>query len=247
MYIFPKLITLRKSLLFYRGLRYRKGYGVHSPFVFNLINKVIENKYPFYSFSDIELVRRELIYDVDKSTGKKIEQRAIKPKKGALLFRLANYFKSKNILQIGSSMGISTLYLTSYAQNLNCKVLENNQEYADVTKLAIEKSKRNNVEIIEGKYEDLLPKVLSEMGEVDLVYFNMENKQDIELFYDECRKYVNQNTVFVFDGIKDNKHMRSFWKNACASDDVTVSMDLYSTGLLFFNQKLHKRNYIVYF
>lgn len=55
MQILPKVNTLRKGSLLYRSIRYRKGFGVHSPFVFNLITKVIEEKCSYYSFYDIEL------------------------------------------------------------------------------------------------------------------------------------------------------------------------------------------------
>ena len=124
MQIIPKANTLRKSVLLYRGIRYRKGYGVHSPFVFNLITKVIEEHCSYYSFYDIELIRKQLLFRDNiitypdrqqkgklrrRTVGEIVEREAIKPKHGALLFRLANYFKSQNILQLGPSMGLSTL------------------------------------------------------------------------------------------------------------------------------------------
>ena len=62
MQIIPKANTLRKSVLLYRGIRYRRGYGVHSPFVFNLITKVIEERCSYYSFYDIELIRKQLLF-----------------------------------------------------------------------------------------------------------------------------------------------------------------------------------------
>jgi len=126
MQILPKVNTLRKGSLLYRSIRYRKGFGVHSPFVFNLITKVIEEKCSYYSFYDIELLRKQLLFKEGEITypdrqnkGKRktrsiseiVKRESIRPKHGALLFRLANYFKSKNILQIGTTMGLSTLYL----------------------------------------------------------------------------------------------------------------------------------------
>ena len=55
-----KTNTLRKSLLLYRFLRYRKGFGVHSPFAFSFITKVIDERCPYYCYDEIELVRKEL-------------------------------------------------------------------------------------------------------------------------------------------------------------------------------------------
>ena len=60
--IIPKINSFRKSILLYRGIRYRKGFGVHSPFVYNLITKVIEERCPYYCFDDIELVRKQLLF-----------------------------------------------------------------------------------------------------------------------------------------------------------------------------------------
>ncbi len=103
MQIIPKVNTLRKGALLYRCIRYRKGFGVHSPFVFNLITKVIEEKCSYYSFYDIELLRKQLLQT--RSIGEIVKRESIRAKHGALLFRLTNYFKSKNILQIGTTMG----------------------------------------------------------------------------------------------------------------------------------------------
>lgn len=94
MQIIPKANTLRKSVLLYRGIRYRRGYGVHSPFVFNLITKVIEERCSYYSFYDIELIRKQLLFRDDSITypdrqqkgklrrrtiGEIVEREAIKP------------------------------------------------------------------------------------------------------------------------------------------------------------------------
>ena len=236
MQILPKVNTLRKGSLLYRSIRYRKGFGVHSPFVFNLITKVIEEKCSYYSFYDIELLRKQLLFREGEITypdrqnkGKRktrsiseiVKRESIRPKHGALLFRLTNYFKSKNILQIGTTMGLSTLYLTSYATGLKCIALENVPEFATIARQAFAKEGRNPVDLRIGNYKDLL--------------------------FNECMKYAHNDTVFVFEGIKASRKMRELWEEICACPEVTVTLDLYSLGIILFNKKLHKRDYIVYF
>ena len=236
MQILPKVNTLRKGSLLYRSIRYRKGFGVHSPFVFNLITKVIEEKCSYYSFYDIELLRKQLLFKEGEITypdrqnkGKRktrsiseiVKRESIRPKHGALLFRLANYFKSKNILQIGTTMGLSTLYLTSYATGLKCIALENVPEFATIARQAFAK---------------------------DFVFFNTLYEQHNNLWlFNECMKYAHNDTVFVFEGIKASRKMRELWEEICACPEVTVTLDLYSLGIVLFNKKLHKRDYIVYF
>ena len=169
--IIPNANILKKGVLLYRSIRYRRGFGVHSPFVFNLITKVIEERCQYYSFHDIELIRRQLLFQKGEITypdrrqkgkmrsrpiGRIVEREAIRPKHGALLFRLANYFRSKHILQLGPSMGLSTLYLTSYASDLKCIALENVPEFATIARIAFDKAARNPVDMRVGRYKDLL-------------------------------------------------------------------------------------------
>ena len=263
MRILPKGNTLRKSVLLYRGIRYRRGYGVHSPFVFNLITKVIEERCSYYSFYDIELIRKQLLFRDDRITypdrqqkdkfrqrtiGEIVEREAIKPKHGALLFRLTNYFKSRNILQFGPSMGLSTLYLTSYSTDLNCIALESVPEFASIARITFEKAARNPIDLRVGAYLDLLPQVLKDMERLDFVFFNtLYEQQHLPFLFEECLKHVHNDTIFVFEGIKTNRSMREFWLLLCEHPDITVTVDLYSVGLVFFKKSLHKRNYIVYF
>lgn len=259
----PKANTLRKGLLLYRRLRYRKGFGVHSPFVFSLITKVIEEKCQYYRFFDIEVMRKKLLFNNtnviyhDKQNQGKLKSRsvsqivrreAIKPKHGKLLFRLANYFKSESILQIGSGAGLSTLYLTSYSHNLKCIVLENMAELADIARMATDGEAINKIDIRVGEYRKTLPKAIEEMGNLDLVFFNTQyEQQDNQWLFYECMKHADNETIFVFNGIKDNRKMRELWGEIKSSPNVTVTLDLYSIGIVLFNKKLYKRDYKVFF
>ncbi|MGM9758756.1 MAG: SAM-dependent methyltransferase [Parabacteroides sp.] len=263
MQIIPKANTWRKSVLLYRSIRYRKGFGVHSPFVFDLITKVIEEKCSYYSFQDIEMLRRKMLYCEEKLTypdrqskgklrsrtvGEIVKREAIRPKHGALLFRLVNYFKSRNILQLGPTMGLSTLYLTSYATGLHCIALETVPEFGRISKGVFDKAAHNPIDLRVGSYKSLLPKALHDLGTVDFVFFNTlyEQEHNLDLF-NACVNFAHDGTVFVFEGIKESRKMRDFWRDVCLHPDITVSLDLYSLGILIFSRKLHKRDYKVYF
>lgn len=263
MQLFPKATTWRKSILLYRGIRYRKGYGVHSPFVYNLITKVIGERCPYYSFYDIELVRRQLLQrDTPvtypdrrkkgkfrtRTVGQIAEREGIKAKHGALLFRLTNHFKSKQILQLGTSMGISTLYLTSCAPDIRCIALENIPAFASIARTVFEKAARNPVDLRTGSLRELLPQALKDMEKIDFLFFNtLSEPENNDWLFETCLKKAGEETVFVFEGIRSNRQMRMFWQNVCRRPEVTVTIDLYSMGIVFFNKRLHKKDYIVYF
>lgn len=255
---------LRKRLLFYRAIRYRGGYGVHSPFVFNLITKVIEEHCPFYAFNEIELLRSKLHYQKDQfaytdhkngniscrdTIANIVEKQAIRPKQGKLLFRLANYFKAKRIIQLGSSVGISTVYLTAYAKDIKCILLEKDKDQAAIARNTFSKLTYNPIDLRIGEYADLFSQALKEMESPDIVFFNNLPDEDLvkaRTLFEEALKYAGDQTLIIIPGIQTSPAMRKFWQSLSDYPEVRVTMDLFSMGLVIFNPKLHKRNYIVY-
>lgn len=281
--IAPKKWIRRESILLYRSIRFRKGFGVHSPFVYNLITKVIAEKGRYYRIDAIELVRKQFIYKEDlfplsrpvasvpddcslknkssfgwlrrtkkrssyRTTGDYVRNEAIRPKQGALLFRLANYLKPVHVLQIGSGAGLSTLYLTSYAPGLSCVVLENDPARAEVARQVFRKGARGPIDLRTGAYDDLLPAALSSMKQPGCIFFNLPADAETTFrLFEACLSCVSPQTVFIFAGIQSSRSMRAYWDAVCARPEATVTLDLFSLGLVFFNPKWHKKNYRVYF
>lgn len=261
----PNRHTWRKSVLLYRMLRFRSGFGVHSPFVYHLITRVIREKCAYYAFEEIELVRRQFYYReqrfpwtvrhgrkygevLDKPVGEIVRREAIRPKQGALLFRLANYFQPDYILQIGASAGLATLYLTAYSQRSACVVLERIPTLAPIARQVWEKGARAAIDLRVGEYGALLPEALAGMPRLDFVFFNRaEESDDRDSLFDACVQKAHTGTVMVITGIRANPTMRAFWRAVCLRPEVTVTLDLYAMGIVLFNRKLHKRDYIVYF
>ena len=120
-------------------LKAKNQHGIHSPFVFDLYNNVLANRIPFYIFDDIESIRAKLLLSpqnitiTDLGAGSKkmaSNRRKIaditkytskKPKIAQLLFRLVNYLKPQTILELGTSVGISSMYMA--ASNSRAKVI----------------------------------------------------------------------------------------------------------------------------
>ncbi|GHV06074.1 O-methyltransferase [Bacteroidia bacterium] len=248
--VFYNFVTM---IDWFKRLRQRRGFGVHSPFMFHLITEVIGERRLYYRYYDIELIRQQLLLKEDtivlpsnSGTGtiaKVVEREGIRPKRGALLFRLTNYFQPDRILQIGPTTGLSTLYLSSYKPELTCVSLETIPEYTPISRWVYEKGARTAIDLQAGDCQTTLPPALERLGKVDFVYFNTWSETSPLWLFDTCLKYAHNETVFVFEGIRVNKQMRVFWETVCEHPEISTSIDLYSTGIVLFNKNLHKQNY----
>lgn len=177
-----------------------------------------------------------------------VRKMVVKPKHGALLTRLTNYFKPQTILQIGCAGGFSTLYLSAYASNIKAIVLEENAGWMSFDRLVFEKHGAKNIVLQEGAYRSILPEVVSEVGKVDFVYFDSFNDPDLNTFaFQQCLPCLHEKSVLMIAGIKKSGEMKALWKRLCAMSEVGVTMDVYEYGIVFFDKKLYKRNYIVSF
>ncbi len=241
----------------YRRIRYRKGHGVHSPFAFDFITNVIEEKLPYYIFEDIEKRRAELLYCKDvieflsskgnlkKKTVAEVTSREIQSAKyGALLFRLVNFLQCKSILQVGASTGIMTLYLSSSSKDLRCVVLEDRAELIPVIQKQCKSLNINNVQIESGEYVNSLEKVLEKQDYFDLVFLNtIRNPELTKNILDRRIK----TRLLVVDNIRKNKKSKALWQMVTDNPHARITIDLYYLGIALFEEKFYKKHYKAHF
>lgn len=263
MKVIPRVMVVKRGVLLYRKIRYRKGHGVHSPFMFNFITKVIDERASYYCLNDIELTRKKVIYSEEAFRyfqemkqhvlsndfiKEWIRKMAIKPKSGALLMRITNYFKPKRIVQIGCRTGFSTLHLSSYASDIQTLVFEENEDMRRFCQLVFDKHKARHISLISGRYQEKLPAVLSALGSIDLVFLETHNSIETNLFaIEQCLPHLHRQSILIVSGIKTTKEKEQFWKQLCARSETGVCVDVYEFGIIFFDKKIYKRNYIVSF
>jgi len=236
----------------HRKIFHRKGYGIHSPFVFDLITNVVEQRLPFYAYKDIDLIRlhlrlhnQSIIYKEKQYSIKKyLQKQAITKKEGELLFRLSNHYKLHSIVSVGSSMGFTPLYLTGYSSKSQCITLEQEQDIAAIAQKSISKSSCSLIQIMQGAYQSLLPEALSKLQQIDCIYISKEiTTEELMKIYQDILPFLHDKSIVIISGIHASSQKRNLWKQICKDPKITVSVDLYKLGLIFFRPKLHKRMY----
>ncbi len=256
--------TIQKYILYL--LKGKTKYYIHSPFVFQFVNEVLSDKRTFYCYNEIEQLRMILkqsndeVGMIDWGAGsyklknkkvkvKEIVSASVKPKKySQLLFRIANYYNCENILELGTSLGLTTLYLSAAHERCKVVTLEGNPLIAQLAKKNFQKHSRKNIELIEGNFNDTLTNTLNRFDNLDLVFFdgNHREKPTIE-YFEKCLTKIHNNSIFVFDDIYWSKEMNKAWKQIKTHSSVTLTIDLFQLGIVFFRKENRKENVTLYF
>jgi predicted O-methyltransferase YrrM len=242
------------------------AHSLHSPFLYDLYMNVIRNAAHYYAYNKVESVRAKMQLSDSKinvkdfgtgsSNGKNrdlplsyIASHYVKPKKyGQLLFRLVNYFKPETILEIGTSLGITTLYLALPEKASTVITLEGSEETAAQAKENFHELGVNNIELITGEFSKSLPKALNKSTRLDFIYFdgNHRLKPTLDYFH-QCLGAHHEQSVFVFDDIYWSREMALAWEEIIKNEAVTLSIDLYSIGVVFFRKGLPKQHFMLQF
>jgi len=240
-------------------------HGVHSPFVFELYNEAIADDRYFYSFDYVETIRQELreySYEIEvqdygsgsvygqskKRSTPQLLKSASNPKQGQLLFRLVNFLQPKTIVELGTHLGIGTLYLAEASP-------KDTQIYTfegcpNVGKLAQKIYAHTHLKIntIIGNLDKTLAPTLTEIPSVDLVYFDANHRLEPTLQYFEAfLPKINENSVFIFDDIYYSEEMKQAWKAICKHSEVKISIDLFDVGIVLFRENQPKQHFCLKF
>ena len=242
--------------------RHFRGDGVHSPFVFRLINNVFREKNAYYAYQQMEKIRDTLLYNDTEieikdfgtaASGKRkisnIAHKSLKNRKCAqLLFRLVNEMKPQTILELGTSLGLTTMYLAASNTQSRCITLEGCPKTAEFAKKLFAKNKFTNIETHCGNIDNILPLLLNNIEKLDFVFFDANHQKEATLrYFAQCVEKISEKSVFVFDDIYWSHGMTEAWQKIKTNPKVHVSIDIFAMGIIFFDPELQKGDYRVRF
>lgn len=252
-----------KDYLLHR-LKAKNRHGLHSPFVYKLVDSVIYDYADSKVYQEIENIRKKLLVDnrvitiTDLGAGshlnnkrqkqvKRIAANALKqPKLAQLLYRLAAHFKPRNIIELGTCLGITTLYLQKASPDAKVYTMEGCPQTAGVAKETFKQAGLNAVELITGNFDDNLPGVINNLDQLDFIFVDGNHQKDATLKYFEwCLPKVHEDTLLIFDDIYWSEGMKEAWAQIKAHPQVTVTVDLFWIGLVFFKSGRVKEDFLI--
>lgn len=237
-----------------------KGHGTHSPFVFDFIANVLNDTRAISSATSIESCRRQFksdarmieVDDFGAGSGhlKKKQRRvsdiartSLKPVKYAqLLHRMVRHYQPGSILEIGTSLGITTQYLATGNPNANVYTLEGSSNIAAIAQTGWQANQLNNIRLFEGEFSGTLPAVLSSLPSVDFAFVDGNHQYQPTLDYvDLILTKATAETILVLDDIHWSPGMEKAWKQLLTDPRVRVSVDLFFIGMILVNPAFKAR------
>lgn len=237
-------------------------HGVHSPFVYHMVDKIIYDFHAKPEYQAIEVLRSKLLENqqvitvTDLGAGshinnnkkkrvKAIAKNALKPARLAqLIFRLANYFAPRQIIELGTCLGITTAYLAKAAPEARVTSIEGCPETASVAAINLSHLNIHNVNLEIGDFGKILPGIINRQDLIDFVFIDGNHRKDATLnYFNWFLPKLSENGLIIFDDIYWSKGMKEAWQEIKAHPQVTVTIDLFWIGLVFIRPGQVKENF----
>ncbi|KUJ61650.1 methyltransferase [Flavobacteriaceae bacterium CRH] len=242
----------------------KNEHAVHSPFVFNLLTKSFYDKSQKAEYSILKNYRKSLlenknfievtdfgagskVFKSNKRQISKIAQTAgISPKRAELLFRVTNYFKPSTILEIGTSLGLATSALALGNTKAKVITLEGCPQTAKQAQLQLQKFNYNEVENVISEFESFLISENLKSKIYNLIYFDGNHSKKATLaYFDLLLPTIDNDSVWIFDDIHWSSEMEEAWEVIKNHPKVTVTIDTFQWGFVFFRREQEKEHFVI--
>jgi predicted O-methyltransferase YrrM len=256
-HLFNYLAYLRKA---------KTAHGIHSPFVYQFVTEVLhdKHKYPEYMLvkNTVDAYRRSgkviEVSDFGASAGKSrfrtrfrrvrdLARSSVVPSNiGELLFRIVRFYQPEHILELGTSLGISTMYLSLARPEAKISTIEGCAVTAEIAQKNFTEHKLTNIDLQVGEFSSMLDRTIDKMPKPDLAFIDGNHRKKPTLrYFDACLEKSHNDTILIFDDIYWSEGMVQAWKQIKAHPDVTVSIDLFRIGIVFLRKELSKQDFVL--
>lgn len=257
---------LNKSIAYFNYLiKGKSAHGLHSPFVYKFVTELLETENEdYYQFKELNEIRKQLLKNntiieiTDFGSGSRIfkdNHRQIadiakhgisKKKFSELYFKLVNFCNAQIIVELGTSLGLNTLYLAKANSKSQVYTVEGCSELYKFSNTLFTKNNIKNIKSINTTFEKALPEVLNSIQKIDLLYIDGNHKYEPTLHYFELAlKKKHEHSVFIFDDINWSEEMQKAWEEIKNHPEVTLTLDLFYVGIVFFRKEQKEKEHFI--
>ncbi len=244
--------------------RHRRGHGIHSPFVFDIVSRIFRNKTDADVVLTIESIRKNnssdkrLIQVKDLGAGsfkmknslRKVSEiassSAVPAKYGALLTNMSAEFGSPVIFELGTSFGISTMYLAAANKNTVVYTIEGCPAVSGIALENFSIAGIENIVQMAGSFNDLLPELEKNPAKPGLVFIDGNHRKEPTVkYFRQIAEMSGDNTVIILDDIHHSREMEEAWTEIKKFKSVSFTIDIFRMGMVFFRKGVNHFDYII--
>ncbi len=237
-------------------------HSLHSPFIFGYYREVIKKDYSEPVFSGIEKLRDSLVGSAKEidvldlgagssvTTGAKrkvsdIAKYAIAPPRNSrMYYRIIESIGAETVLELGTSLGINSMYLAAPSCVKKLITVEGCPETAAIAKSNFIGFNNSAIQLINEPIDQALVQVFNRLGTLNFILFDANHTYEATMrYYRQCKPFINEHSILVFDDIHWSKGMSKAWKEIQMEVEVTLTIDLFDVGIVFFKKDLEKEDY----
>ena len=260
-------------MIFFRSVKYlkyillsrhRRGHGIHSPFVYDLVSRVLRNITDPNIVIKVEQIRKKmiadsrtiLVHDLGSRSGLSKEyQRGVSDiaknspvteKYCRFLSNMAAEFGNHRIIELGTSLGISTMYMAASCKETQLITIEGCPSIAAIARKNFFEAGIDNIELLVGSFDEILPEVLAGGVKPGLVFIDGNHrKEPVIKYFNQIAEVSDNRTAVILDDISYSGEMSEAWNEIKHHRKVSVSIDINRMGILFFREGINHNNYII--
>ena len=242
----------------------KNEHAVHSPFVFTLITKCFYDRKSKPQYSILKKYRQSLLSNLNaititdfgagskvfKSNIRSIAQIAktagISKRHAQLLFRITNYFQPKSILEIGTSLGLATAAMALGNKETVITTVEGCPETAKIAQNQFREFELKGINSIVSEFDSYLDTIPATEVKFDMIYFDGNHSKKATLaYFEKLLPTITNDSVWIFDDIHWSPDMEEAWSIIKDHTSVTVTIDVYQWGIVFFRREQPKEHFII--
>ncbi len=253
---------MQKSAFSRRYLPYyfhaKTYYRIHSPLAYEFASAILEDKRNFYAFASLNALQKSLRRD-ERSiallpneesqpptivTMQQIQyQHYVSRYYHEILFRTIHFYKPEFILELGTSLGITTMYAAAAALNRNIYTIEQEPAIANAAKQHFNLLRFKNIQPIIGDYQEMIDNELLAEKKIDCLILSLENISHKNILKPYLER-LNEPSLIIILGIS-KASKRELWQFIQQHQKVTLTIDVYNLGIAFCNTNILEKQQIM--
>ncbi|MBK9272041.1 MAG: class I SAM-dependent methyltransferase [Saprospiraceae bacterium] len=239
-------------------IRSKTIYQLHSPRLFQLVQKSFDHDQYYYAFDLIWQMRYQIVsrgelipedeFSISRSQAGQIlgrfAHRSVMPLEHLhSLFRVCRFLNPQSILELGTCLGISSLALGLAAPNARVTGIEGNPFFCKEAETLLANLRMTHVKIENKNFDQFLDEYTG--PSFDLVFLDGDHQSEATKRYlTKLLPFLTKKTCIILDDIHWSADMSRCWKEICKWPQFHCSLETLRWGLLFTDPGLSSGNYV---